>query len=96
MKVKALLRTDKPLANGNFPIWLRITHNRKSSYISLGHSCSLEEWDQQNERLYEAKPRLSLKDKEGLNNYELKEVRAKVGIIQVNPLAKVINNDIKK
>ncbi len=94
MKVKVLLRIDKPLANGNFPIWLRITHKRKSSYLSLGHSCSQEEWDQQNERLYEVKPRLTLKDKEGLNSHEMKEIRAKVGIIQVNPLAKVINNDI--
>jgi site-specific recombinase XerD len=43
--IKTLLFTSKTLKNGEHPIMLRMTVDRKSSYISVGHSCSTELWD---------------------------------------------------
>ncbi|WP_392437636.1 Arm DNA-binding domain-containing protein [Cruoricaptor ignavus] len=34
-----------PLKNGLFPIYLRITINRKSKFYSTPFSCNLNEWD---------------------------------------------------
>lgn len=43
--IKTLLFTSKTLKNGEHPIMLRITKDRKPKYISIGHSSSLELWD---------------------------------------------------
>ncbi|MCU0338563.1 MAG: phage integrase SAM-like domain and Arm DNA-binding domain-containing protein, partial [Spirosomaceae bacterium] len=44
--VKAILYTHQPLQSGEFPIYLRITKDRKSRYVSLGFSCKKELWDE--------------------------------------------------
>ena len=38
-KFKAFL-FPKPYSDGKFPIYIRIYQNRKSSYVSIGHSIS--------------------------------------------------------
>jgi site-specific recombinase XerD len=96
MKVKALLRLDKPLSNDTFPIWIRITANRKSRYISLGYSCQEEEWDSSNSRLWEVKPRITEKEKERLNINELKDLKESYSVIKINSLAKRINAELDK
>ena len=44
--VKVLLATQKQLANGEYPITIRLTKNRSSKYVSLGLSCKAEHWDE--------------------------------------------------
>jgi site-specific recombinase XerD len=95
-KVKVLLRTDKPLANDTFPIWIRITHLRKSSYMATGYSCQEEEWNPESSRLYESKPRVTLSQKEDLNPLELKNLKKTYSAIKVNSLARKINSEIDK
>ena len=43
--VKVVLKTGKLLNNGEYPIYIRLTQNRKSSYLSIGASSKLEHWD---------------------------------------------------
>ena len=43
--IKVLLYTSKKLSNGEHPVMLRITKNRKSKYISTGFKCSKDLWD---------------------------------------------------
>lgn len=95
-RVKALLRTDKPLADNTFPIWIRITHLRKSSYLATGYSCQEEEWNPKASRLYEIRPRISQTDKLTLNPLEQKRLQKEYSAIKINPLAKRANADIDK
>jgi len=44
-RVKVLLYTSKKLKNGEHPIMLRVIKDRKVKYVSLGHSCSKDMWD---------------------------------------------------
>ncbi|MBB3840119.1 ribosomal protein S6 [Runella defluvii] len=39
------LDTRRQLQSGEYPIYLRVTKARKSSYVSLGFSCKKELWD---------------------------------------------------
>lgn len=41
---KIVLFKGKKYSNGECPIMLRITYNRKSKYISLGYTCLLSQW----------------------------------------------------
>jgi site-specific recombinase XerD len=43
--LKVLLFTSKVLSNGESPIMIRLTIDRKSSYISIGHTCNPEYWN---------------------------------------------------
>lgn len=47
--VKLLLKENKKNALGKYPIYLRITANRKTSFISTGHFISKAQWDEKNE-----------------------------------------------
>lgn len=42
--------------NGLFPVYLKITVNRKTSYKSTGHFASKKDWDDKNEKLKSAYP----------------------------------------
>ncbi len=44
--VRVVLYTSKVLANGEHPVMLRVTKDRKSKYISTGFKCSKDLWDQ--------------------------------------------------
>ncbi|WP_313807713.1 site-specific integrase [Flavobacterium sp.] len=41
-----IIQRAKVLSNGEFPIFLRITKDRKSKYISLKLSCNISEWNE--------------------------------------------------
>lgn len=45
---KVVLYTSKTLKNGEHPLMLRVIHNRKTVYTSLGHSIAADFWDQKN------------------------------------------------
>lgn len=47
--VKLLLYTHQPNSNGQYPIYIRITINRKQSYISTGHFIDQKYWDEKKE-----------------------------------------------
>lgn len=44
--VSVVYHTSKTLKNGNHPLMLRVTQNRKSQYVSLGILISPEHWDE--------------------------------------------------
>ena len=57
--IEAVLYTSKTLSNGQHPIMLRLTKNRKRKYISLHISLALQYWDAE-----KCKPRRNCPDKE--------------------------------
>jgi integrase/recombinase XerD len=59
-KVKVVLFTSKVYADGTSPILIRMTNNRKSSYVSTGYSATLQNWDEKNNKLIEARSKISL------------------------------------
>lgn len=46
-KVKIVFFTSKKLKNGQSPICLRVTHERKSKYLTLGYACTLNQWNKE-------------------------------------------------
>jgi site-specific recombinase XerD len=48
--IKVLLYTSKLLKNGEHPIMLRVTENRKVKYIGLGFSTTKQRWDEKSQR----------------------------------------------
>ena len=42
---KIILYESKVLKDGSHPVMLRVTHDRKPKYYSLGFTCMLDEWD---------------------------------------------------
>ena len=53
---KLLLRTNKKKANGEIPIYLRITENRKSRFLSTGISVKPKYWIQRSQRVSKSHP----------------------------------------
>ncbi|MFM6943471.1 MAG: phage integrase SAM-like domain-containing protein [Aquirufa sp.] len=49
--VTVVLKKNKALSNGDYPLYLRITKNRKSAFESLGISVSEALWDDTNKRV---------------------------------------------
>ncbi len=54
-KIAVVFYKYKTYSNGTHPILIRITANRKSSYISTGYSVKEEYWDEKNKRLVETR-----------------------------------------
>ena len=67
-KVKVVLR-QKPSADGTLPLCIRITKDRKTSYIYLGHSLKESEWDKNEQRVRKSHPNSTR-----LNNFILKKL----------------------
>lgn len=66
--VKIVLR-KKITQEGKYPLALRITHNRKTSYIYLHKNVHLKEWDRVNSRVKSSHPNSSR-----LNNFLIKRL----------------------
>jgi integrase/recombinase XerD len=96
LKIKVLLKKDKPLSDNTLPIWIRITYKRKASYIATGYSCQELEWNNEAGRLYESKQRLSQEQKNELNPSEFIALKQAYSAIRINPIAKKINADIDR
>lgn len=45
---KVYIDMRRPLQSGEYPLYLRVTKDRKSRYVSLGFSCKKELWDEAN------------------------------------------------
>lgn len=54
-KIAVVFYKYKTYANGTHPILIRISANRKSSYVSTGYSVKEENWDEENKRLVETR-----------------------------------------
>lgn len=59
---KIMYRPDRPKANGNYPVVLRITLNRKVKYYSLQFDVLPKHFDEKKERVKLADPRHHLKN----------------------------------
>jgi len=68
MSVKIILRKEEK-ADGTFPLAIRITKNRKSSYVYLDHSIKPDQWDKQAQKVKRTHP-----SHVRLNNYLLKKL----------------------
>ncbi|OQA98524.1 MAG: hypothetical protein BWY22_00847 [Bacteroidetes bacterium ADurb.Bin217] len=97
--IKVILYTSKTLKNGEHPIMLRVIKNRKSKYISVGHSCDLRLWDMKNERPKKSHPNKRLLDilietkiQEAHKNLLSLEINQ--GHFSVESITKKIRNDI--
>lgn len=66
--IKAVLRKKKN-KEGKYPIALRITKNRQTSYIYIGKYVNFEEWDEVNQRVKKSHPNYIR-----LNNYIKKKL----------------------
>ena len=54
--VKLVLRKHKRKADGTAPVWLRITANRKSRYLSTGIYLEPRHWNETKQRVRAAHP----------------------------------------
>ncbi|MBN1234086.1 MAG: site-specific integrase [Candidatus Coatesbacteria bacterium] len=93
-KFKALL-FPKPYSNGLYPIYIRIYQNRKSNYISMGHSIPQGAWNPDKNEVWESKPSLTEKLKQSLSKEEIKAFRQKQASIILITNAIKINSDIR-
>ena len=93
LKIRAVLY-PRIYSDGTQPILIRITQNRKSNYISIGHSIPAGAWNEK--EVWEHKPSISVKEKEILSKEALKALKEKYKEIIILPNADKINNDIKK
>ena len=66
--VKIILRKEQR-ANGTYPLALRITQDRKTSYIYLNYSIKEEDWDSVNHLVKKSHP-----NSKRLNNFLLKKL----------------------
>lgn len=65
----ALVLRKKPKADGTMPLCIRITRNRKSSYVALGHYLLESEWDDKAQRVRKSHPNATR-----LNNLLIKKL----------------------
>lgn len=93
LKIRAVLY-PRVYSDGTRPILIRITQNRKSNYVSVGHSIPAGAWNEK--EVWEHKPSISAKEKETLSKEALKALRDKYKNIILLPDAYTINKDIKK
>jgi tRNA nucleotidyltransferase/poly(A) polymerase len=93
LKIRAVLY-PRIYSDGSQPILIRITQNRKSSYISVGHSIPSGAWNEK--EVWEHKPSISEKEKKSLSKEALKALREKYNKIVLLPNANKINKDIRK
>jgi integrase/recombinase XerD len=77
--IKISLDTRRQKKDSSYPIILRLTHFRKTTSISLGHSVQKEFWDDKNEKIKRAFKGTNSVSK--LNNQFLKEKARAVDII---------------
>jgi len=93
-KMKGFL-FPKPYSNGEFPVYIRIYFNAKTSYISAGFSISSGAWNDEMAEVWESMPTLTKKLKESLSNDEIKAFREKQKSIILQPNAVKINSEIR-
>lgn len=93
-KIKAIL-FPKPYLNGEFPVYIRIYFNGKSSYVKTGYSIPSGAWNEDNAEVWESMPSLTKKLKETLSVEEIKAFKEKQNNIILLPNAFKINSEIR-
>src|SRR6185436_16209815 len=73
--VKIIFRTDKTNRSLEHPLYLRITKNRRSKYVSLGIFLKPEFWDKKERRVKKSYP-----NSQRMNNYIASKVSEAEGI----------------
>lgn len=53
---KFILRTDRENSQGKCPVYLRVTHNRKSKYLKLGFAVKEKYWNENTQRIRRSHP----------------------------------------
>lgn len=93
-KIKATL-FPKPYSNGEYPVYIRIYYNGKSSYVKSGFSIPVEAWDEDKSEVWESIPALTKKLKESFSDEEIKAFKEKQKNILLLPNAHKINSDVR-
>lgn len=94
LKIKAVL-FKKVYTNGKFPILIRITYGSVPRYIATGDTVDFENWDSEQEMVYEKKPKLTENQKRVLNKAQLEEIHRRYSAAVILPDAKSINQRIQ-
>lgn len=92
--IEAVLYTSKTLSNGQHPIMLRLTKNRKRKYISLHISLAPQYWDAE-----KCKPRRNCPDKErieALIQQKAQELQSQVMDFKTNDKEYTLNTLVEK
>lgn len=95
IKVKPILFTGKKYSDNKSPIFIRLTKDRKVSYISVGKSANIENWDSEENRVYEKKPKITPQHKTKLSEKEFLRLKAEYKRAEVLKDAIKINSDIE-
>jgi len=95
--IKVVLYESKTLKNGEHPIMLRLTKDRKTKYISLGASCSKDLWNYQDNTPRPKHPLF----KELLNKINKKKLEASKLILSLDDdekdfSAEILQNKLKR
>lgn len=93
-KMKGFLFPN-PYSNGEFPVYIRIYYNAKTSYISAGFSIPSGAWNDEKSEAWESMPTLTKKLKESLSKDEIKAFKQKQKSIILLPNAAKINSEIR-
>lgn len=96
IKLKSILFEGKVYKNGESPIMIRLTKDRKSTYISLNYTAKPEHWNKQKSHLYSSIPRITSLEKNSYTKEELKGLQTLYKGIEVHPNHNKINNEITK
>jgi len=54
--VSVILRLNKPLKDGSFPLAIQVIKDRKKTVFHIGYSISQDEWDEDNKRVRKSHP----------------------------------------
>lgn len=90
--VKLLLKKNKPNAKGFLPIYIRITVDRRASFISTGHFIPSRFWDEKNEQI---KPEYAYAEEFNIDILERKKEVLQNLVNSGIKKAKVTSSDIK-
>ncbi|NQZ76463.1 MAG: phage integrase SAM-like domain-containing protein [Ekhidna sp.] len=89
--IKTVLR-KKPNSDGHYPIAIRITQNRKSSYLQIGQYIDLKYWDNANHQVKKSHP-----NSKQLNNLILKKrVEANDKLLELQSSEKRVSSQAVK
>jgi integrase len=92
--VKVVLFTGKTYSNGEHPILIRITKDRKVKYIGVGYTAKLSQWNKDKGFVNTSIPKVSKLDKDTLTPKELKSLKMLYNQSEIHPQHNKINSDI--
>lgn len=94
VKIKASL-FPKPYLNGEYPVYIRIYFNGKSSYVKSGYSIPSGAWNEEQAEVWQSMPSLTTKLKKDLSPEKMEAFREMQKGIILLPNADKINSDIR-